>query len=56
MNDVYLRDGIHTPWTLKEIETTMAFSDRAVHIFFEVYREAAKFLEDEFWDPEDTNY
>ena len=41
MNDVYLLEGIHTPWTLKEMDTKIAFSDHAIHIFFEIYREAA---------------
>jgi len=53
MNDVYLLDGLSMPWNLKEIDTKIGFSEHAVHIFFEIYREAAQFLEEEFWDPED---
>ena len=51
LNDVYLLDGLAMPWNLKELETTLAFSDHNMHVYFEVYREAAEFLEKEFWDP-----
>jgi hypothetical protein len=41
MNDVYLLEGINTPWSFKEIDTTLGFSDHAAHIFFEIKRDVA---------------
>ena len=52
LNAVYFKSGIQLPFDSKEIYTSVAFKEMAMHIFLDLEDEADRFFEDEFWDEE----
>lgn len=52
VNKVVLQDGkgLHMPMADDEIKVQLSFIDGAMHIFLEIYKNAGKWLEEEWWD------
>lgn len=50
LNNVMFKNGIIFPYNSREIQTTLGFSKKAMHIFMEVQDEAEKFLDKQFLD------
>jgi len=49
LNDVVLRNGIPTPYTMAEFDTEIVFMPEAMHVMIDVRDEAYVYLEQEFW-------